>query len=61
VRVTLGTVARWLPDAGRFASLAVNLDTNLQDEIIVEGTGVRLLIVDAELRQKLKNHTWLYL
>jgi hypothetical protein len=39
----------------------VNLDTNLQDEIIVEGTGVRLLIVDAELRQKLKNHTWLYL
>jgi hypothetical protein len=59
--LTFGTVARGLSDSGGFAALAVNLDANLEHKIVVERTGVRLLIVDAELRQKLKNHTWLYL
>jgi hypothetical protein len=41
--------------------VAVNMDANLQDKIVVERAGVRLLIVYPELRQKLKNHIGLYL
>ena len=60
-RAPIGIVGVGLPHSAGFTSLAVNLDANFQHKIVVEGTGVRLLIVYAELRQKLKNHTWLYL
>jgi hypothetical protein len=50
-----------LPDSRKLTRVAVNVDANLQDKIVIERTGVRLLVMYPELRQKLKNHIGLYL
>ena len=59
-RAFVGTVVGVLHRASEFAAVAGNLKANLEHQVVVEGTGVRLLIVHTEFRQKLKNYTWLY-
>jgi hypothetical protein len=59
-RAFVGAVVAVLDRASEFAPVAGNLKANLEHQVVVEGTGVRLFIVHTEFRQKLKNYTWLY-